>query len=91
MAMRQRAAAAFCGAFILLGLLAGCAATDHPQFVTTQQVDLRSSEEGEGVVAVLPRGTPVVPDGRVGGECECWEVSTAQGSGWLYTRFIALK
>lgn len=59
------------------------------RYVTTDEVTLRSDQEDESKpVAVLPRGTPIVPIGIVGAECDCWKVSSSAGSGWLYTRYI---
>jgi hypothetical protein len=63
------------------------------RFVTTAEVALRDGQEEEEahVVAMLPEGTPLVPSGARGGECTCWRVHTPAGTGWLYTRYIALR
>jgi hypothetical protein len=77
-------------------LLSGCTtlglAPPHQSvsiFTTNQQVALRSSQaDDSAVVAVLPKGTPVSLDGRVGSECVCWKVDTPEGTGWVYTWFL---
>ena len=62
------------------------------KFQTVAEVALRSGQDDDsGVVAMLPKGTPVVPVGWVGSECVCWKVDTPQGTGWLYTRYIDLR
>jgi len=63
----------------------------HAQFVTIADVDLRSGQDAEtSVVAHLPKGTVVNPLGQSGSECNsCMRVDTPQGSGWLYTRYLA--
>jgi len=73
-------------------LLAGCAPDRPAEFFTNADVELRSGQGEEAtVVAMLPRGTPVVPAGWVGSECRsCWKVETPQGKGWVYTRFLDL-
>jgi hypothetical protein len=75
---------------VLLGiLLSGCVEASAPDFATIQEVPLRLLQADESpVVAVLPRGTPVVPVGPVSSTCPCWKVRTFAGTGWLYTRFI---
>ena len=74
--------------FALGLLLCGCAA-EPVEFVTNQEAPLRRFQTPDSaVVAVLPKGTPVVPTGRTGSECVCWRVATYAGTGWLYTRFI---
>ncbi|HVC52129.1 MAG TPA: SH3 domain-containing protein [Stellaceae bacterium] len=80
--------------FAGLLLLAGCGGGGHDpgQFYTNATVALRSGQDDESeMVAMLPRGTPVIPVGQVGGECTCWKVETPQGTGWLYTQFISLR
>ncbi|HZT89798.1 MAG TPA: hypothetical protein VFA12_17650 [Stellaceae bacterium] len=70
-------------------LLTGCEAGPPGEFATNQQVTLRRWQaEDSPVVAVLPRGTPVVPVGPVSADCMCWKVSTYAGTGWLYLRYI---
>jgi hypothetical protein len=65
-------------------------ATAH--FATAAEVVLRAGEDDESrPVAVLPRGTPVVPIGSTGGESEAWRVDTPSGAGWLYTRYIVTR
>ncbi|HML11262.1 MAG TPA: hypothetical protein VK432_10405 [Stellaceae bacterium] len=87
-------------AFVLAAglLLAGCfdnftqlALFPHGQFVTTNDVDLRSGQDDESsIVAHLPKGTVVTPIGQTGSECNsCWRVDTPQGIGWLYDRYLA--
>lgn len=73
-------------------LLAGCQEGEKV-FVTTADVDLRSGQEDDSsVVARLPEGTPVVPAGQVGSHCNsCWKVSTPQGTGWVYTRYLTTR
>jgi uncharacterized protein YraI len=74
-------------------LLTGCAADlQTAKFQTVAEVALRSGQDDESsVVAMLPKGTPVVPVGWVGAECMCWKVDTPQGTGWLYTRYVDLR
>lgn len=61
-------------------------------WVTTAEVTLRAGQDDEArPVALLPRGTPLVPIGIVGAECDCWKVDSPAGSGWLYTRYIASR
>jgi hypothetical protein len=75
--------------FVLGALLAGCVGTYPVEFVTNQEVPLRRLEAADSaVIAVLPKGTPVVPIGPVGSNCVCWKVATYAGAGWLYTRFV---
>lgn len=63
----------------------------HAPFVTNAEVALRRTEEDESsVVAMVPEGTPVVPVGSTGGECMCWRVTTPQGTGWVYNRYLDL-
>jgi hypothetical protein len=77
-------------------MLAGCAIMQSDmttaKFQTVAEVALRSGQDDEAsVVAMLPKGTPVVPVGWVGAECMCWKVDTPQGTGWLYTRYLDLR
>jgi hypothetical protein len=75
--------------FVLAVLLSGCVDTQPVEFATNQQVALRERQaEDSPVIAVLPKGTPVVPIGPVSSDCACWKVGTYAGTGWLYTRFI---
>jgi uncharacterized protein YraI len=61
-------------------------------FATTTEVSLRAGQEDDTrIIAVLPQGTPVVPAGVVGSECPCWKVATPAGTGWVYTRYLALR
>lgn len=80
-------------------LLAGCfdrfqqlVLFPHSQFVTTNDVDLRSGQDDESsIVAHLPKGTVVTPIGQVNSEATtaCWRVETPQGVGWVYTAYLA--
>jgi SH3 domain-containing protein len=87
-------------AFVLAtGLvLAGCvdrfpqlALFPHSQFVTTDDINLRSAQDVDSsIVARVPKGTVVTPVGRTGSECHaCWEVDTPEGVGWVSTVFLA--
>lgn len=78
--------------------LAGCfdrvpqlALFPHSQFVTTADINLRSSEgDASSIVAQLPKGTVVTPIGQVGSECAaCWRVNTPDGVGWVYSLYLA--
>lgn len=66
--------------------------TGNPQFVTVADVEMRSGQEDEdSVVAIIPEGTVVVPVNEVAKETMMeWKVSAPQGTGWIYTRYIAL-
>ena len=92
--------ARFSVAFVLTAglLLSGCfdrftqlVFFPHSQFVTIDDVDLRSGQDDESaLVGHLPKGTIVVPIGQMGSECNsCWRVNTPEGIGWLYTRYLA--
>jgi hypothetical protein len=79
-------------------LLAGCfdrfpqlALFRHSQFVTTNDIDLRSGQDVDSsVVARLPKGTVVTPIGQTGSNCQaCWRVETPDGIGWVSTLFLA--
>jgi hypothetical protein len=70
-------------------LLAGCGNPGVSQFTTNQDVALRFSQADDSTItARLPRGTPVERLGWVGAECECWLVTSANGTGWVYTRYL---
>jgi outer membrane lipoprotein SlyB len=75
-------------------LLAGCAGPGVSQFSTNiEGVQLHSAMDENGpTVAVLPKGTPVerVAD-TVSSSCECWLVSTPEGIGWVYTRYLTMQ
>lgn len=73
--------------------LAGCGPAPNAQFFTTTDVALRSGQDDESsIIAYLPRGTLVVPDGRVGSECaSCWKVVTPEGTGWVYTNYLEMR
>jgi hypothetical protein len=43
------------------------------------------------VTAVLPKGTPVERLGTLSSSCECYLVSTPEGVGWVYTRYLQLQ
>jgi hypothetical protein len=79
-------------------LLAGCfdrfsqlTLFPHSQFVTVDDIDLRSGQDDESsIVAHLPKGTIVTPMGQVGSEANAtWRVDSPQGIGWVYTRYLA--
>ena len=63
----------------------------HSQFVTTDDINLRSSQDVDSsIVGRVPKGTIVTPVGRTGSECHaCWEVNTPEGTGWVSTVFLA--
>ena len=79
-------------------LLAGCidrlpqlAVFPHSQFVTTNDINLRSQQDTDSsILARVPKGTIVTPVGRTGSEYHaCWEVDTPEGTGWISTVFLA--
>jgi len=79
-------------------LLAGCfdrftqlTLFPHSQFVTTDDINLRSGQDVDSsVVARVPKGTVVTPIGQTGSECHaCWRVETPNGVGWVSTAFLA--
>jgi hypothetical protein len=75
--------------FLLGAALSGCVATQTPEFATNAEVALRAGQsEDAPVVALLPRGTPLVPVGTIGSDCMCWKVATFAGTGWLNDWFI---
>lgn len=72
-------------------LLGGCVDYANSEFATNQAVALHLTQaEGSPVTARVPRGTPVERLGWVGDQCECWLVSTPDGVGWVYTRYLDL-
>ncbi|HZK91224.1 MAG TPA: hypothetical protein VFC56_13850 [Stellaceae bacterium] len=72
-------------------LLGGCVNYANSEFATNQDVDLRFGQaDDSSITAHVPRGTPVERLGWVGGECECWLVTTPNGTGWVYTRYLDL-
>jgi len=90
--MRNRIAKLF-GITATAALLAGCAHDQVSQYFTNNTVALRSSQEDDAeVVAWLPKGMQVVPDGVVGSHANStWKVDTPMGTGWVYTRYLTLK
>lgn len=57
-------------------------------FATTADLHLRAGPGvGAPVVATLPRGTPVQRNGMVEGNW--WGVRTPDGTGWVYSRYLA--
>jgi hypothetical protein len=94
-AVLRRAGRSVAGAgLVAAGLMLGaCAGPENSRFTTIMDgVELHSvfSENGP-VSAVLPRGTPVERIGAVSSSCECWLVSTPEGTGWVYTRYLQLQ
>jgi hypothetical protein len=72
-------------------LLGGCVNYATSEFTTNADVALHLSQaDDSSITARVPRGTPVERLGWVGGECECWLVSTPNGIGWVYTRYLDL-
>jgi hypothetical protein len=81
-------------ATIAAGLaLAGCGPADNSRLVTNiDGVQLHSLLDENGpVTAVLPKGTPVERLGTLSSSCECYLVSTPEGVGWVYTRYLQLQ
>ena len=77
---------------ISLGL-AGCGPASNSRLVTNiDGVQLHGMLDENGpVVAVLPKGTPVERLGTISSSCECYLVSTPEGTGWVYTRYLELQ
>ncbi|MBV8776622.1 MAG: hypothetical protein JO032_19265 [Alphaproteobacteria bacterium] len=70
-------------------LLGGCAREGVSTFTTNQDVVLRMTQaDDSAITARVPRGTVVQRWGWVGSECECWLVTTPQGTGFVYTRYL---
>lgn len=70
-------------------LLVGCAGPGTPEFTTNQEVALHLTQSAESpVTARVPRGTLAEPLGWVGDQCECWLVTTPNGTGWIFNRYL---
>ena len=73
-------------------LLGGCVDYAKSEFTTNTDVALRFTQaDDSAITARVPRGTPVERLGWVGAECACWLVSTPEGIGWVYTRYLDLR
>jgi hypothetical protein len=64
------------------------AAAGSRSFVASRLTPLRQGpREGFDIIAVLPPGTRVAPDGYVGGDW--WQVHSRYGTGWVYSRDLS--
>jgi hypothetical protein len=75
--------------FAVALLLAGCGHPGVSQFTANQDVALRLTQADDSTITGrVPRGAPVERLGWVGAECECWLVTSAYGTGFVYTRYL---
>jgi hypothetical protein len=101
---RPTATVLICGVLAMAGgALSGCGepytlqplfrTTNNPQFFVVDDTPLRSGEDDEAsVVAIVPRGTLVEPEGEFSKEAQLeMKVSTPQGNGWVYSRFVRMR